>query len=268
MEAIAGIAEKYGRGEVYITARTEFEIPGISEEDFSDLQEELAKIGVVLAACGPRMRSVVSCKGSVCVHGNIDTFRVAWEIDQRYNNSDALPHKFKVGVAGCASSCSKPSLNDVGLVGVREPYLVDVVKCNGCGLCSKVCHMEGIRNENSIAVLYKERCVGCGDCVRVCTSSALTSVHTGVDIYAGGRWGRAKQVGIRIARFLTETDAIETVGRIKEWYRKNGLEGERLGGTMLRTGVKAFQEAVLQNIKQEKWFEITAEVENAFIVIR
>lgn len=177
MAAIAGIAREYGRGEVYLTARTEFEIPGISEEDFSDLQEHLAKIGVVLAACGPRMRSVVACKGSVCVHGNIDTFRVAWEIDQRYNNSEVLPHKLKVGVAGCASSCSKPTLNDVGLV-------------------------------------------------------------------------------------------IETVGQIKDWYRENGFEGERLRGAILRTGVKAFQETVLRDTKREKWSEITSGAEKAFMTIR
>lgn len=268
MEAIAGIAQEYGRGEVFLTARMGIEIPGVSEERLSAMQEELAKIGVVLAACGPRMRSVLACKGTVCVHGNIDTFRVAWEIDQRYNNSTVLPHKFKVGVAGCASSCSKPRLNDVGLVGVREPHLVDGAKCDGCSLCTRACRLGAIRVEDGIAVLDRERCVDCGDCVRACLSSAITSVHSGVDLYAGGRWDRAKQVGIRIARFLIEADAVKTVGRIKEWYRKHGQEGERSGGAILRMGVREFQEAVLQGIKWEKWVEITPEAEEGFRVSR
>ena len=267
MEAIARIAREYGRSEVYLTSRLGMEIPGVPEESLLALQEELAKVGVVLARCGPHMRSVVACKGTVCVHGNIDTFRMAWEIDQRYNDGTVLPHKFKVGIAGCASNCSKPQLNDVGLVGVREPHL-NVDKCDGCGRCSQVCRLGGIRVEAGIAVLDREHCVDCGDCARACLPSAIISTRTGVDLYAGGRWDRRKQIGIRIARFLTEADAIDTVGRIKEWYRKSGQEGERLGGVMLREGVRAFQEYILQVIKQKNWSEITREAEVAFQVTR
>lgn len=105
--------------------------------------------------------------------------------------------------------------------------------------------------EAGIAVFDREHCMDCGDCARACLPSAIISTHTGVDLYAGGCWDRRKQIGIRIALFLTEADAIDTVGRIKKWYRKYGQEGERLGEVMLREGVRTFQEYILQGIKQQ-----------------
>ena len=263
MEAIAKIAREFGRGEVYLTARLGMEIPGVPEERLLDLQEELAKVGVQLAACGPRMRSVVACKGTVCVHGNIDTFRIAWEIDQQYNDGTILPHKFKVGVAGCASTCSKPRLNDVGLIGVQEPYL-DIGLCNLCGKCTEECRRRVIQIENGMIVLDKEHCVDCGDCARACQPSAIIPFQTGIDLYAGGRWDRIKQTGIRIARFLTETDAIKAVGQIKEWFQKNGKQGERLGAVILRKDLLEFQDEVLQGINRDDWSEITPEAEESF----
>jgi dissimilatory sulfite reductase (desulfoviridin) alpha/beta subunit len=84
----------------------------------------------------------------------------------------------------------------------------------------------------------------------------------------GGRWGRTKQVGLRIARFLTEADAVQIVGRIKKWYCENGDRGERLGAVILRKGVGTLQETVLQKIKTDKWVNITAESQSAFQIIR
>ena len=95
-------------------------------------------------------------------------------------------------------------------------------------------------------------------------SSAIIPFQTGIDLYAGGRWDRIKQTGIRIARFLTETDAIKAVGQIKEWFQKNGKQGERLGAVILRKDLLEFQDEVLQGINRDDWSEITPEAEESF----
>jgi dissimilatory sulfite reductase (desulfoviridin) alpha/beta subunit len=263
LEGVAAVARVHGRGEVYLTARMGIEIPGIQTEDFPTLREDLAARGVALAGCGPRMRSTTACKGTVCPHGNLDVFELAWRIDQAHNDAAVLPHKFKVGVAGCASSCSKPQTNDVGFVGVSEPDL-DPGACVNCGICAEACHLAALRMEQGLPSIDSDLCVSCGDCTKACPVQALAPRRTGVDLYAGGRWGREKQVGIRLGAFLSGDEAVGCVGRIKAWYAAEGRKKERLGQTMLRLGPRACQEAALEGVPREKWVELTAEAEERF----
>ncbi len=267
LEHLARISREYGRGEIYLTQRLGVEVPGIAGERFPAVREALARAGIALAGCGPRMRSTASCKGTVCPHGNLDTFHITWEIDRRFNDAEVLPHKFKVGVAGCASTCSKPQLNDVGLMGAAEPEC-DREACTGCGVCVEACHLGAIELRDGKAVIDRERCVTCGDCIKACPLGAMNTVRKGIHVFAGGRWGRERQIGIQIARFLTEAEALDTVGRIKAWYRDNGRPKERLGQTILRVGVRRFQAEVLEGIPREKWTEITPEAEARFQVMR
>ncbi|MHB8765982.1 MAG: 4Fe-4S binding protein [Deferrisomatales bacterium] len=263
MESLAGVARRFGRGEVYLTARMGIEIPGVPADRFPALREELAGFGVGLAGCGPRMRSTTACKGSVCPHGNLDVFALAWRIDQAHNDGAVLPHKFKVGVAGCASSCTKPQTNDVGLVGVSEPQL-DPGACVDCGICAEACHLDALRLEQGLPVIDPARCAACGDCSKACPAAALTPARVGLDLYAGGRWGREKQVGIRLASFLSEDEAVAAVGRVKAWYAAEGRKKERLGQTMLRLGLEACQEATLAGVDPSRWAALTPGAEERF----
>ncbi len=263
LESLARLCRKHGRGEILLTARYGVELPGVTGEGFEALRQELADAGIGLAGCGPRMRTTTACRGTVCPHGNVDTFQLAWEIDQRYNDAEVLPHKFKVGVSGCASSCSKPQLNDVGLVGAARPEC-DPEACTGCGVCMEACHLAAVEMDQGLPCMARGACVSCGDCIKACPLAAMRAGRTGVHLFAGGRWGRVKQVGIQIAEFLTESEAIEAVGRIKAWYRDNGEPKERLGQTILRIGPERFQAEVLEGVDRDKWTAIAPEALERF----
>lgn len=258
LESLARLSREHGRGEVFLTARYGVELPGVAGDRFEALRRELAEAGIGLAGCGPRMRTTTACRGTVCPHGNVDTFRIAWEIDRRYNDAEVLPHKFKVGVSGCASSCSKPQANDVGLVGAAKPEC-DPDRCTGCGVCVEACHLGAARVEGEVATIDRSACVSCGDCIKACPMAAMRAGRTGLHLFAGGRWGRVKQVGLQVAEFLGEEEAIEAVGRIKAWYRDHGRPKERLGQTMLRVGPERFQAEVLDGVAREKWVALTPE---------
>lgn len=88
-------------------------------EDAEEVKAVLAQGGVEPGCCGARVRTVTGCQGCVsCPSGNIDSFAVANELDERYFGRD-LPGKFKFGVTGCQNTCLKAEENDMGIKGGR-----------------------------------------------------------------------------------------------------------------------------------------------------
>lgn len=56
---------------------------------------------------------------------------------------------------------------------------IDSEKCNGCGLCVKVCHEGVIALENGKAVVASMNlCDGIGDCLPACPQNAITFIDT------------------------------------------------------------------------------------------
>ncbi len=51
--------------------------------------------------------------------------------------------------------------------------VVDLARCNGCGLCDKPAHCHAITIENKKAVVDAKECYGCGICIAVCNRKAL-----------------------------------------------------------------------------------------------
>jgi len=91
---IAGVAKKYGRGQVRLTARQGIEIPWIRFKEIEDARQELAEAGIALGPCGPRFRTVTACPGlPVCRLALVDCQSLAMRIDQEFCGRP-LPHKF------------------------------------------------------------------------------------------------------------------------------------------------------------------------------
>ena len=140
MTAVAQAARQFGSGEVTMTARLTLEIQGVPYENIEPLRAFLAERGLETGGTGAKVRPVVSCKGTTCQYGLIDTFALSEKVHRLFYEGYRqvkLPHKFKIAVGGCPNNCLKPDLNDVGIVGQRLP-VVDLEKCRGC----KVCQME------------------------------------------------------------------------------------------------------------------------------
>lgn len=58
---------------------------------------------------------------------------------------------------------------------LRKIIKINEEKCNGCGLCAKVCHEGAIEMVDNKARLIKEDyCDGLGDCLPVCPAGAIS----------------------------------------------------------------------------------------------
>ncbi len=125
LRLLAEAAERFGDGHVVFTTRLCAEIPGIPYGKIEAFTAFLNAGGMETGGTGARVRPVVSCKGTTCQYGQIDTYALAESIHERFYkgcHSVSLPHKFKIAVGGCPNNCVKPSLNDVGVMGWRGGY--------------------------------------------------------------------------------------------------------------------------------------------------
>lgn len=110
------IAKKYGKGVVMPTVRLSLEVPGIKYEDIENVMRECDEAGIIYGGTGAKVRPVVTCKGTECKWGLIDTQKIGMEIHNEYFPTSA-PHKFKINVTGCPNNCAKVQFNDLGIMG-------------------------------------------------------------------------------------------------------------------------------------------------------
>ena len=82
--AIADAATKFGSGEIAMTTRQTVEIQRVPYGNIEDLIAFLGEYGLEIGGTGPKVRPIVSCKGTTCVFGLIDTFKLSLEIHERF----------------------------------------------------------------------------------------------------------------------------------------------------------------------------------------
>ena len=135
--AILDAADKFGSGKVAMTTRLTIEIQGVKYDNIQPMIDFLKDKGLDCGGTGAKVRPVVSCKGTTCQYGLIDTFSLSEKIHEKFYvgyHGVVLPHKFKIAVGGCPNNCVKPELNDLSVIGQRYPT-VDAEKCKGCKKC-------------------------------------------------------------------------------------------------------------------------------------
>lgn len=194
MQTLCRVAETYGRGEMAFTTRLTVEIPWIRYEDVDAVREIFAQGGIATGGTGRKVRPLVSCKGTYCVFGLLDTQALTARLHKMFYEgyrSVELPHKFKIAVGGCPNNCVKPDLNDVGLVGQRSPVFSEE-KCRGCKKCQveQACPLGAAKLKDGKAEIDRILCNSCGRCSEKCPFGAIEAGESGCRIYIGGRWGK------------------------------------------------------------------------------
>ena len=248
MRNIAEATEKFGSGEAAFTSRMTVEIQGIPYGNIDAFIEFIHSKGIECGGTGPKVRPVVSCKGTSCQYGLIDTFALSREIHEKFYlgyHDVKLPHKFKIAVGGCPNNCVKPDINDLGVIGQKVPS-VDEDKCIGCQLCVKACPISNILIENKKAVINTDACNHCGRCIPSCKIGALSLKQQGYRIFIGGRWGKKVARGIPFTKiFETQQEVLYTVEKTINFYKDNGTPGERFADTIARIGFENVEKSIL-----------------------
>lgn len=244
LNKINSIAEKYGRGYCGMTTRLQLEVPWIKDEDVEKVIEEAKNLGLRHGGTGMKVRPLVSCKGTVCLHGNIDTQKICRELEDKYFATDT-PAKCKMAVVGCANNCAKANINDIGVMGRTVPEYIEE-NCVGCGLCVKACRQKALEVVNKKVIFNKELCVNCGGCVRACRTKGFVAKEKGGEIFVGGRFGREMRIADSLGKIFKEDEIVPMIDKIMEHYREVGLPGERISKTMDRIGKEEFLSEILK----------------------
>ncbi|MBE5055568.1 FAD-dependent oxidoreductase [Pseudoflavonifractor sp. DSM 107456] len=251
-KVIAEAAERFGSGEVTMTTRLTLEIQGVPFENIEPMREFLAQHGLETGGTGSQVRPVVSCKGTTCQYGLIDTFDLSQEIHEKFYegyHGIKLPHKFKIAVGGCPNNCVKPDLNDLGVVGQRVPQ-VELDKCRGCKVCQveQVCPIHVAKVVDGKVVIDPNICNHCGRCVGKCPFHAVDQSTNGYRIYIGGRWGKKVAQGLALEKvFTSREEVLATIEKAILLFREQGITGERFADTVARLGFENVQEQLLQD---------------------
>ena len=249
---IAEAAEKFGSGEVTMTSRLTMEIQGVPFDNIEPLREYLMQAGLETGGTGSKVRPVVSCKGTTCQYGLIDTFALSEEVHERFYHGYRevkLPHKFKIAVGGCPNNCVKPDLNDLGIIGQRVPQ-IDLEKCRGCKVCQieNNCPIGVAKMADGKITIDENACNHCGRCVGKCPFHAVEDYTNGYRVYIGGRWGKKVAQGRYLDKVFTDKDEVlEIVEKAILLFREQGITGERFADTVARLGFENVQEQLLSN---------------------
>ncbi len=248
---IAEAAERFGSGEITMTTRLTMEIQGVPYENIDGVIAFLAENNLETGGTGSLVRPVVSCKGTTCQYGLVDTFGLSEKIHERFYkgyHDVTLPHKFKIAVGGCPNNCVKPDLNDLGIIGQRVP-LFDFSKCRGCARCQVEtgCPIKVAKVKDGVLRVDTEACNGCGRCKGKCPFGVTEEYMEGCRIYIGGRWGKKVANGRPLDKlFVSEEEVLDTVERAILLFRDEGITGERFADTVNRLGFDYVQDKLLR----------------------
>lgn len=250
MEKIVACAQTYGNGTLTLTTRLTVELPGIALENIEAAQALVAEAGLSFGGTGAKLRPIAACKGTTCVYGNFDTQALAQKIHDLYFigwKDVKLPHKFKIAVGGCPNSCMKPSLNDFGIEGHREPRF-DAEKCRGCKKClvESSCPMKAAHVVDGKLSIDPALCTTCGVCISGKCPFGAIAVHNDVTyrIFVGGTWGKKTRIGTALSRLVQEEEIFPILEKTMLWFKENAYQKERLGAAIDRLGVDALEQAL------------------------
>jgi dissimilatory sulfite reductase (desulfoviridin) alpha/beta subunit len=251
--AIAKASELFGSASVAMTTRLTVEIQGVPYDKIPALIEFLQGYGLETGGTGAKVRPIVSCKGTTCVFGLIDTYGLSEKIHERFYkgyHDVTLPHKCKIAVGGCPNNCVKPDLNDIGIIGQRI-ITPNLEKCRGCKKCAIElnCPMKASKVVDGKVFKDPAICNRCGRCYEKCPFGVFSEATVAYKICIGGRWGKKAAMGKPLNHlFTSEEDVLNTVERAICLFRDEGIKGERFSDTIARLGFDYVEKKLLEGV--------------------
>ncbi|WP_292467659.1 Coenzyme F420 hydrogenase/dehydrogenase, beta subunit C-terminal domain [Methanolobus sp.] len=237
MAKVTRLAEKYGDGTLELTTRKSIEIQGVKGENVDDLMNEIYSSGLTTIGMG----YATACPGNTyCPEGLVNTKDLANELTMLFAQKN-MPHKMKIGVAGCPNNCVRAHNNDIGIIGQLYPT-IDLDKCTGCGRCEELCKVNAISIENGKSVIDRDICINCGWCIRGCPHEGAIEGQRGFSVWIGGNSARRPTDGILLKSFCTPKEIPEIVESVRLHFVKHRTQPgkERLGNIMEKVGKGEF----------------------------
>jgi len=133
LRKIADVAEKYSVKIIKMNSEHRIGFYGINEEDIDAIFDDLGmEPGGFIGKC---VRAVKFCTGNTsCKKGYLNTVELGLRIDDTFHKTET-PHKVKISLSGCTSSCAESNVRDIGLIGTPKGWKMLVG--GTCGLQTK-----------------------------------------------------------------------------------------------------------------------------------
>jgi len=96
----------------------------------------------------------------------------------------------------------KPLIKHFAPVNVRVPK-VDEEKCDGCGICSRICRFNAIAVVKGKVLIFPEICHHCAACVIGCQQNAIFEVERSIGVIEADAKGRFMQGRLNIGEPIT-----------------------------------------------------------------
>jgi NAD(P)H-nitrite reductase large subunit len=124
LRRIADAAEKYGAQAIKVTSSQRITIIGVRAEDLEAIWADLGMTpGLASGMC---IRSVKACPGTTyCRLGMQDSLGLGLRLEQRWAHRP-MPNKLKIAVSGCPLDCAESHVRDIGVVGGKKGWTVEV----------------------------------------------------------------------------------------------------------------------------------------------
>jgi ferredoxin-nitrite reductase len=119
MRGLAGIATRYGSGQVRLTVWQNFLIPNIKADDMPAVQNELADLELDWRASSFHA-GLVACTGNAgCKFAASDTKRHSLVLADYLRESFQLDQPINIHLTGCHHSCAQHAIGDIGLIATK-----------------------------------------------------------------------------------------------------------------------------------------------------
>ncbi|NOX25846.1 MAG: hypothetical protein GXP59_07005 [Deltaproteobacteria bacterium] len=239
---IADIAERYGSGQVHVSARQTIEIADIERSAIKEVFVLLNGNGLYAGSSGHFMRNVMACS-RWCLYNVFPLSDLARKLNNLYAEQK-LPGKTDISLSGCGFSCTRSRTSDIGII-AQATIEVNADKCTECTLCVREplgCQVEAITLSDHSVSVDGDRCIQCGYCTNVCKFSSLVLKGTSFAIFIGGSGGITPKEGLIWKSVASEQDVVDEIAGLLKCYSSVAQKGERIGSVIERLGLDSLTE--------------------------